>query len=162
VQNCIANAMIAYARLHQLGKVHLAFPSVLARYAVAQTRDFRVVGGHLAIKDVLSPYCQAKKNVSVERLDKFDEQEQTWCEAIVEDRTAGPAETARVRIDFAAWLSTLKRRDRRVSEALALGNHTSDVAKRYKISAGRISQLRRELAESWRRFVGDEPAPAAA
>jgi len=48
------------------------------------------------------------------------------------------------------------------AESLAVGNRTGDVAKRFNVSAGRVSQLRRELAESWRAFVGDEPAPEAA
>jgi hypothetical protein len=34
--------------------------------------------------------------------------------------------------------------------------------KRFRVCAGRVSQLRRELAKSWRRFVGDEPDSAAA
>ena len=38
LQNCIANAMIAYARLYELGRIALAYPSVLGRYAIAQTR----------------------------------------------------------------------------------------------------------------------------
>jgi hypothetical protein len=104
VQNCIANATVAYARLFALGKVDLAYPSVLARYAVAQTKDFRVVGGHLAIKDAMSPYCQAKKNVVVERLDRFDEEEGEWREILIEDRHVGPAEIAATRMDFATWL----------------------------------------------------------
>ena len=89
LQNCIANAMIAYARLYELGRIALAYPSVLARYAIAQTKDFRVVGGHLDIKDVLSPYCQAKKNLVVERLDHYDRTEDEWQEILVEDRRAG-------------------------------------------------------------------------
>lgn len=44
----------------------------------------------------------------------------------------------------------------------APANRTGDVAQRLNLSAGRVSQLRRELAESWRQFVGDEPAPEAA
>jgi hypothetical protein len=40
-----------------------------------------------------------------------------------------------------------------------MGNGTTDVAKRFKLRAGRISQLRRELAESWRRFVGEDFVP---
>jgi DNA-directed RNA polymerase specialized sigma subunit len=67
-----------------------------------------------------------------------------------------------VRCDFSDWLKSLKRRDRRIAEVLAVGERTQNVAKRFKVSAGRVSQLRRELAESWRAFVGDEPAPEAA
>jgi hypothetical protein len=36
------------------------------------------------------------------------------------------------------------------------------VARKFEVSEGRVSQLRRELAESWRSFVGDEPAMAVA
>jgi hypothetical protein len=36
------------------------------------------------------------------------------------------------------------------------------VAKRFKVCAGRISQLRKELARDWHRFVGDDPEPAVA
>ena len=43
----------------QSGKVALAYPSVLARFAVAQTRDGRKVGGHLNCKDVSSALLPA-------------------------------------------------------------------------------------------------------
>ena len=114
------------------------------------------------IKDILSKYCQNRKGLVVERLDKFDHAENAWEEVLVEDRHAGPAETARVRLDFSDWLDTLKCRDRKIALKLAEGEKTSTVAKRFRISAGRISQLRRELAESWQRFIGDDPGPAAA
>jgi hypothetical protein len=155
VQEVVANALQAFVRLVQLGKADVAYASPLARYGVAQTRDHRKVGGHLNVKDVMSAHCQANKGVKVERLDKFDTAEDAWQEIVIEDRHAGPAETARVRLDFSDWLASLKRRDRRIAEALSVGNCTSDVAKRFKISAGRVSQLRKELAVSWKRFVGD-------
>jgi hypothetical protein len=75
---------------------------------------------------------------------------------------AGPADIARTRIDFSDWLGSLKRRDRRVAAFLASGETTEAAAKKFKVSDGRISQLRKELAASWRQFVGDEPTPEAA
>ena len=45
---------------------------------------------------------------------------------------------------------------------LAKGERTSDVARKFGLSNGRISQIRLELAASWRRFVGDAEPPAAA
>ena len=68
----------------------------------------------------------------------------------------------RFRCDFADWLQSLPRRDCHIAESLALGNRTSEVAKQFDVSDGRISQLRRELAESWCEFVGEEPATVAA
>ena len=44
---------------------------------------------------------------------------------------------------------------RRIAEALALGHTTADVAKRFRVTPGRVSQLRRELQNSWQTFHGE-------
>jgi transposase-like protein len=161
VEECLANALVAYVRLVQLGKVSLAYPTVLARYAVAQVNDGRKVGGHLNVQEVLSPYCQRRKKITVERLDHFDEEENAWQEAVVQDtRTASVPDIVAFRCDFTDWLASLPRRDRRIAQSLAIGHGTSDVAKRFDVSAGRISQLRRELAKSWRAFIDEAPENA--
>jgi DNA-directed RNA polymerase specialized sigma subunit len=162
VAEVLANACQAFARLVQLRKTDLAYASVLARYGVQQTRDHRKVGNRLNIRDVQSSYCQARKGIRVERLDKYVPHEDAWEEVVVEDRTAGPADVVRTKLDFSDWLASLNNRQRRVALYLANGETTKDAAERFKLSAGRISQLRRELSENWKRFVGDEPGPAAA
>jgi len=53
-------------------------PDSVGSIRIAQVRDNCRVGNKLNIKDVLSPYCQAKKHVVVERLDKFDDEENAW------------------------------------------------------------------------------------
>jgi hypothetical protein len=161
IQETVANALVAFVALVRRGKMSIAYPTVLARYAVAQIKDGRRVGSSLNAKEVLSSYAQRLKGFRVDRLDHYDPEDQKWCEVLVEDRHAGPAEIACTRIDFAAWLDSLKRRDRRIAQFLSLGNRTSDAARKFKVSEGRVSQLRRELAESWRKFTGDEPGPAA-
>jgi len=161
IQETVANALVAFVALVHRGKMSLAYPTVLAKYATAQIKDGRRVGSSLNVREVLSPYAQKYKGFKVERIDFYHEDEQKWSQAILEDRTAGPADTARVRLDFGAWLESLKRRDRKIALKLAEGEKTSIVARRFRISAGRISQLRYELAESWKRFVGDEPGEAA-
>ena len=163
LQNCVANAMIAYARgsTNWAGLRWHTHP-FWAATRLPRRRDFRVVGGHLDIKDVLSPYCQAKKNVVVERLDKYDKTEDQWQEILVEDHRAGPFEIVRTKLDFAAWLRSLPIKSRRIAKMLANGERTADVARRFGLSDGRISQIRAELAASWRRFVGDTEPPAAA
>ena len=164
VQNVLANTWEALVRLARRGKLDQAYPSILAKFAEKQTRDHRITGGHLSIKDILSKYCQVNKGVVVERLDRREkDDENAWCEAVVEDtRTAPVPDIVAFRVDFADWLKSLRRRDRRIAEALSLGHSTSHAARKFKVSAGRISQLRREFAQSWRRFVGDDPGPAAA
>ena len=87
---CVANAFVAFARLVQLGKADIAYATPLARYAVAQVNDGRKVGGHLNVRDVMSSYCQQRKNVTVERIDHFDEEENAWQEAVVQDTRSAP------------------------------------------------------------------------
>jgi hypothetical protein len=162
IQEVICNACCALARLAELNKLDIAYPGPLARFAVAQVRDNRRVGCRLNIKDVMSQYCQARKHVTVERLDKYDDNEGCWLEAVVEDPHTPVFEQVQFRCDFPDWLASLSRRDRRIAQALSMGHTTGHVARKFKVSDGRVSQLRRELAESWRKFVGDEPTPVAA
>jgi hypothetical protein len=64
-------------------------------------------------------------------------------------------------MDMSDWLASLKRRDRRIAEFLALGNRTSEAAHKFKVSEGRVSQLRRELAKSWSDFIAGNKGNAA-
>lgn len=74
---------------------------------------------------------------------------------LTETRRSTPADTAASRIDFAGWLRGLSRRNRRIAEALAAGHRTTDVARRFKVSPARISQLREEFRASWAAFHDD-------
>ena len=161
VQEVVANALRAYVRLVQLKKVSLAFPTVLARFGVAQVRDGRKVGGHLNVHDVSSDYAQQQKGFHVERLDQYDRNEESWLEVFIEDRKSGPAAVAMMKMDFTAWLKSLPYRVRRIAKLLATGERTSTVAEKFTLSPGRISQLRRELAQSWKKFQGEADSRAA-
>jgi hypothetical protein len=158
VEEVIANACVAYKRLVDLGRTDVAFPTVLARYGVAQRNDGRRVGTRQCVRDVLSPHAQKKKRFVVERLDRFDHEEGEWVEAVVEDYRTPVAEQAAFRCDFPAWLESQSKRERRIAEALAIGIRNKEVARRFRLSRGRISQLRQEFHESWREFHGEAVA----
>jgi hypothetical protein len=158
----VAAAFIMFVGLVRDGRESLAFPSVLAMYGVRRVRIGRMAATPMNVRDISSLYCQLQKGISVERLDRFDREENAWREVVVEDKHATPADVARVRIDFSDWLRTLPRRTRRIAETLSTGETTGNVAKRFHVSAGRVSQLRRELKESWNEFVGDLDAPVTA
>jgi len=163
VQEAVANCLVAYVRLVELGKEDIAYPSVLAMYAVRQIREGRRVGAKLNVRDVSSTYCQLAKGVQLKRLDHLDHDSAEWMELVVEDGQATPADIAATRIDFAAWLDSLPRRERRIAEELATGETTSAAAKKFRVSAGRISQLRRRLKRSWDAFQhGSRPELAMA
>ena len=155
VEEVVANTFVAFARLVELDKGDLAYPHPLANYAVAQFRAGRRVGSRVNVRDVLNPCCQRLKRVKVERLDRYHRPDQQWLEALVEDRRTSPADQAAFRIDFPEWLGRLSSRKRRIAEALAAGESTGKVARRFGLSNGRISQLRREFENSWRSFQGE-------
>jgi len=163
VQNVVTNSCAAVAALARRGKLDLCYPTILALYGIRRTRDHRVTGGRLNITDVMSRYCQDRKGVVVERLDQFDKDEHTWSEVLVEDRRAGPADIAACRLDFAAWLRLLPRRLRKIATLLATGESSTAAAEKFKVSVGRISQIRKELKRRWEIFQGEiVPESAAA
>ena len=156
-----ANCWVAFIGLMDRGLEDVIYAQPLARYAIKQVRSGRKVGTKSNINDVSSPYAQAARRIHVERLDLQNEETGQWREILLEDRHAGPAEIAATRIDFAVWLESLPRRHRKIATALAMGETTGKVAKRYKVSSGRISQLRRELKRSWKAFQGEAEADLA-
>ncbi|WP_145260015.1 hypothetical protein [Calycomorphotria hydatis] len=156
IQEIVVNAMLSYRRLHQRGKVDQAYPSVLARFAIAQYREGRRVGEKMNCHEVLSPYARRMKGIQVESLHDPDHEGKSWCEVLVEDKHAGPAETAAARIDIAEWFDLMSERDRNIAETLSQGATTQEAAKRFHVSPGRISQKRREFLEAWRTFQGEQ------
>ena len=154
----VAGSYVMFVALVRRGRESLAYGSPLAKFAIAQYNDGRRVGNRLNVGEVLSDYARQRKCFKVESLDHFDEIENQWQEAVVQDTRSAPvSDTVAFRVDFADWLDHLPRRNRRIAESLSLGHTTGDVAKRHKIS-GRVSQLRREFSKSWTDFTGGNAA----
>ena len=146
----VTDAFFAFRRLVELSKQDVAYATPLARFAVR-----RYWTGRCACmprgRDMMSHKAGTTHGIVVERLDVFDADQCKWRQALVEDRHAGPAEIAASRLDVAAWLRSLPRRDRRVAETLSLGHTTSEAARRFGVSRARVSQLRRSCRPVGRR-----------
>ena len=160
IQEVIANAYSAFVALDRRGKAKVAYATPLASFAIRQVLAGRRVGTRPNRRDVLSAQAQSAGEVIVERLDEFDHEQGEWRAALLEDRRATPADIAAARIDVAAWLRSLSHRTRRIAEMLAMGETTSGVARQFKLSSARISQLREELKTSWERFHEPVQFPA--
>ena len=155
IAEVVANAFCAFHRLVQRGKTVLAYATPLAWYAIRQVRSGRRVGTKMNTHDVTSRYCQQTKEITVDRLDQFDHEQDSWQEVLVEDRQATPADIAVTRIDFVVWLRRLSRQRRQIAKVLARGETTKVTAKRFGLTAGRISQMRREFQDAWWEFQGE-------
>ena len=162
VQEVIANAYCRYVRLVQQGKENVAYASPLARFGIGQVRDGRRVGSQSACNDMLSPVAHRIHGLKFEPFDEREVGARQVSQLLTENRQAGPAETAAARIDIADWFRSLSKRNRRIAKALAVGEPTGAVARRFGLSVGRISQLRTWLRRHWEEFQGGGLAGAVA
>jgi hypothetical protein len=150
-----------YCRLAERGKDASRFPTALATFAARAVRCGRKLAGMDRARDVLSPLAQWRQGFAVGKLPECSSLNGSPLEDALRDNTRSPVdEQAAFRLDFPAWLRTLARRDRRLVEGMALGHRTLDLARRFRLSAGRVSQLRREFQRDWDRFTA--PGDAAA
>ena len=166
----VAAAFKAFVRLKARGKPVNDLRSGIAAYAVLHTKSGRRVGGHLNSNDVLSGQAQRKHGFKVESLSmdrsfgghdhrRSNHQPDPIEEQLRENSRTPPSEQAAFRIDFRDWLAAWSHRDRKMIHDLGLGERTADVAKKYGITPGRVSQRRRQYQNDWRRYY-DEPAEA--
>ena len=102
-------------------------------------------------KEPLSRYAQLGNGIQVEPHGK-------WIDMIVLDKRASVIDQVAAKIDVAAWFATLTKRMKEIAKDLAFGCSTSEVAKKHGVTAGRISQMRRMLEESWAGFQGEAVA----
>jgi hypothetical protein len=153
-----------FVRLHKRGKNPSSFVSAIASYAARAVRSGRRLCGTARAKDVLSPYAQRLHGFSVCRLpDCKALHDCPLADALIANTQSPPDEQAAFRVDFPAWLRSHTLRHRRLFKDLMHGERTKAVARKYGVSAARISQVRREFFEDWLRFRGevlpsDEPA----
>jgi hypothetical protein len=155
VQEAVVAAYALFLSLCRRGKAGLVYPTPLTKFAIRRVRAGRRVGSPFNRHDVTCPRHRDSIEIHIERLDQFDRRNGDWREIVVEDGKASPAEIAMTRLDFGSWLSTLSQRDRQLAEKLAFGETTGRVARMFRVSAARVSQIRRELCESWHRFIGE-------
>jgi hypothetical protein len=84
-----------------------------------------------------------------------------WIELLASDERASVPDQVAAKMDVSAWFAMLGQRMRQIAKELALGFSTSEVARKHGVSAGRISQLRRSLEESWAAFQQEAPPVVA-
>ncbi|MDZ4800964.1 MAG: hypothetical protein SGI92_22625 [Bryobacteraceae bacterium] len=155
----VAECVVAVRRLHEVGRIDEAFATPLARYAIRRVGCGLQPGLKQNQFDLGSRRCTYLHGVTIERLHWRERDDNDWNELVVEDRHHGsPAETACLRIDIESWLRTLSIRERAIAWLLALGERTSDVAQQFNLSKGRVAQLRKQLAQSWRDFHSPDSA----
>jgi hypothetical protein len=163
----VAAAFRSFVRLKARGKNPADFPSQMSHWATMVVMDGRHENSH----DAMSPKAQRRHGFRVQSLSGLnrrplrepqtrrgqhgysDEVE----EQLYENARTPPAEQAIFRIDFRDWLNSWAPKDRGLIDDLVLGERTADVASKHRITAGRVSQKRRQFRADWERYC-DEPS----
>ena len=114
--------------------------------------------------DVMSRRAQREHGFALLDLERIEEDEQgmvadNWHHVLMADRRTTPADAACFNLDFRAWRAGLPRLKRVVAERLAEGFSTGEVAKKVRLSCGRVSQIRALLKENWASFQGEPVTP---
>jgi hypothetical protein len=158
IAEMVALAWKWHLRLAERGKDSTRFPTALATFAARAVRSGRRLAGMERAKDVLSPQAQQRQGFAVGKLPDCSTLDGGPLHEALHDNTQSPVvEQVCFRLDFPPWRAGRTDRDRRVLDDLMLGERTLDVAGKYGLSAGRVSQLRREFLLDWRRFISEPP-----
>jgi DNA-directed RNA polymerase specialized sigma24 family protein len=153
IAETVARMWLSFIRLSGRGKDPRRVFRPLLRFCVLAIKDDRRVGGRRNVLEL----CHRARRDGVRICSLEEKQHRSgspWKEILAETRAFSPAATAAARLDIDAWLQSQSTRNRSVANLLAVGERTSVVAARFRVSSARISQLRRELQESWERFQG--------
>jgi hypothetical protein len=144
VTNTLALAWMFLYRLFRQGRAEK--PEIVRSclwYAIRQTKVGRTPQGCPKKKDTLSP-----RWVGPTRSAGFDPDQ------FVSRNTAVP-DAVIFKVDVPQFMSTLNDRQRQMAVDLAVGMTTSEAAKKHKLSAGRISQFRKEFKAKFDQFFGE-------
>jgi hypothetical protein len=145
-----------FVRLMQSGKMPEQFPTAIATFAGRAVRSGRRLCGQLKAKDVLSPLAQRRHGFTVGPLPEFTTaNDNVIQEALHDNPQTPPDEQAAFRVDFPDWVHRRSDRDRRIICEMMVGERTRDLAGRFGLTPGRISQLRKEFFHDWSRFCSD-------
>jgi hypothetical protein len=153
------------------GKDPKDFVSSIAEMAVRHVRVGRLVWRQEPAKDVMSPRAQHSKGFAVEQLnvstarphEQFysdphgQEQMDTLEERLADNTRTPPPEQAAFREQYGMLLEQMGPRNGPIVDDMAAGENTFALADKYKLSPGRVSQLRREAEKTWRKIdAGDD------
>jgi hypothetical protein len=146
-----------FVRLAAKGKNAARFSMILSSYAARAVKSGRRLQGLEPARDALSARAQKRHRFRVDHLsDDQNPSEPVYLEALCENTVSEIPDQVCFRLDFPAWRASRCERDQRLIDDLMTGERARDVSRKYRLTPGRVSQLRREYREDWQRFCGED------
>lgn len=160
IAETIALAWRWFLRLSEQGKDASQFPMAFAILVALSVRSGRRLAGSERARDAMSPVAQRRGSFGMERLGDCEMLNRApFQDALADNTQTPPDEQAMFRIDFRAWRSSHGERDRRIIDALMIGERTLDVSRKHGISPARVSQKRRQFRNRWLALNGEQDPP---
>ena len=159
IQNTKVWALILLHQLALNGRLDEAKAAPIAKFAVGRHCEGRIAGTPTSTTDVLADRCKSLGRVRVVHDDYIADSFQS--EATRLSARYPVARTVQFKMDFfEGWLQEQSDRDRAIILDLATGETTGDVARKYGVSDGLISQYRKRYRASWNEYISDEKEAA--
>ena len=154
IQDTTATAAAMLDAMEQSGKEPI--PNSIAYYSIQRTKSGRRSYGD-SRTDVMNPGYQMDNEGSVCSMQApvGGEDEDFTVGDMIASRTEDIAAKVLRQIDWDAFMTTLDARKRVIVEELMVGGGTGDIARRLAVTSARIVQLKREIGQAIRKFMGD-------
>lgn len=153
IQDVLALGWKYWVRLDARGKNPEEVAGALGAFTSRQVSAGRRLMSGTQPKDVMTE--RPGKRFYVARLPGREHEE--LYDALVDNRHVTPAEQAAFNIDVKEWMEQLEKdspRDAVMVKDLVRGEKTGELAEKYGVSAGRISQRRQEIVKHYDQFHG--------
>jgi hypothetical protein len=170
VAETVALAWKWFVRLQERSKDIEHFPMAFTFLAARAVKGGRRLCGKESTGEVFSSVAQHRHDFQVESLPastrrpvselygvvRGQEAVDAYEERLHDNHVTPPPDAAAFRIDFPRFVGALAERDRELAMFLSLGHSAKKAAHRFRLSPGRVTQLRCRWFRHWRAFHGEE------
>lgn len=148
----VAAGFASFVRLKNRGKDPSAFPSALATFAALHVKNGRHVGSKFNSRDIMSGQAWPRRGI---RRQQMLQEESRWHDLLADDSVTPIPDQVGFKIDWTEFLNKQSPRHRRIIHLLSMGHAAKSVARMFKLSPGRVTQLRKEWRRQWQAFLGE-------
>ena len=154
IQDTLASAAAMIEAMEKSGRELI--PNSIAYYSIQRTKCGRRSYGDNRT-DVMNPGYQMDNEGSVCSMQSpvGGEDEDCTVGDMIAAKTEDIAAKVLRQIDWDEFIQTIDARKRRIVESLMLGLGTGDIARLFKVSSARIVQLKREIANDIKEYMGE-------
>lgn len=155
LQEAIALAWKWFRRLTEKGeKDPTEFVSALATFAARAAKCGRRVAGSESARDAMSARAQRLHGFVVGTLPSVSTlSSNPLSEALADNTRSEVPDQVHFRLDFPAFLGIQSERNQRIILDMIMRMTTTELARKFKLSQGRISQMRSQCEDEWELFT---------